>query len=202
MPTRVSADLAGGVGCGTVVWKDSTMPSRSNRRRPASDPRPPRARMRGRTLQSTTTGALPIINALLRRTRLEELLEVALPKEDRRVRVRSSQAILLLVRNILLSREPLYGLGEWATRHTPAHVGLGADHSGTLNDDRIGRALDTLFAADVPSLVLSVMTHVVREFQVSLDELHNDSTTISFHGDYTEASTAQRVFGRQTVAIT
>ncbi|MBM4012151.1 MAG: IS1634 family transposase, partial [Planctomycetes bacterium] len=74
--------------------------------------------------------------------------------------------------------------------------------SGTLNDDRIGRALDTLFAADVPSLVLSVMTHVVREFQVSLDELHNDSTTISFHGDYTEASTAQRVFGRQTVAIT
>ena len=177
------------------------MPSRSNRR-PASDPRPPQARMRGRTLQSTTTGALPIINALLRRTRLEELLEVALPQEDRRVRVRSSQAILLLMRNILLSREPIYGLGEWATRHTSAHVGVGGEHSGALNDDRIGRALDTLFAADVPSLVLSVMTHVVREFQVSLDELHNDSTTISFHGDYTEASTAQRVFGRQTVAIT
>ena len=173
------------------------MPSRSNRR-PASDPRPPRARMRGRTLQSTTTGPLPIINDLLRRTRLKALLEVALPKEDRRVRVRSSQAILLLVRNILLSREPIYGLGEWATRHTPAHVGLGGDHSGGLNDDRIGRALDTLFAADVPSLVLSVMTHVVRWFQVSLDELHNDSTTISFHGDDTEAATAQRVFGRHT----
>lgn len=74
--------------------------------------------MRGRTLQSTTTGALPIINVLVRRTRLEELLEVALPKrpaqapcpsalpkEDRRVRSRSSQAILLLVRNILPIRE-------------------------------------------------------------------------------------------------
>jgi hypothetical protein len=72
----------------------------------------------------------------------------------------------------------------------------GGEHLGGLNDDRIGRALAALFAADVPSLVLSVMTHVVREFRVSLDELHNDSTSISFHGDYTEAPTARRgVFG-------
>lgn len=141
------------------------MSSRSNRR-PTADPRPPQAR----TLQSTT-GALPVINTLFRRTRLEELLEVGLPKEDRRVRISSSQAILLLMCNSLLSREPIYGLGEWATRHTPAHVGVEGEHSGGLNDDRIGRALDTLFAADVPGLVLSVMTHVVLELRVSLCQL-------------------------------
>lgn len=37
---------------------------------------------------------------------------------------------------------------------------------------------------------------------MSLDELHNDSTSISFHGDDTEAPAAQQVFGGQTVAIT
>ena len=53
-----------------------------------------------------------------------------------------------------------------------------------------------------PSLVLAVATHVVQEFGVSLDELHNDSTTVSFCGAYTRADGQQRAFGRPTLAIT
>ena len=71
-----------------------------------------------------------------------------------------------------------------------------------LNDDGVGRALDRLFVADVPALVLAVATHVVQEFGVSLDELHNDSTTVSFCGAYTRADGQQRAFGRPTLAIT
>ncbi len=73
---------------------------------------------------------------------------------------------------------------------------------GRLNDDCVGRALDRLFTADVPSLVLAVATHVVKEFGVSLDELHNDSTTVSFCGAYSNATVEQRVLGRPTLAIT
>jgi hypothetical protein len=32
--------------------------------------------------------------------------------------------LLVLVRNLLVSREPLYGVGEWAARHVPALLGL------------------------------------------------------------------------------
>jgi transposase len=153
------------------------------------------------TLRSHTVGALPIVNQVLKRMRLEELLEAYLPAEDGRTRPSTATTLLVLVRNLLLSREPLYGVGEWAARHAPDLLGLAEAELPRLNDDRMGRALDRLFLADVSSLALAVATQVVREFQVSLDELHNDSTTISFVGAYTQAD-GRRFLGRPTLAIT
>ena len=98
----------------------------------------------------------------------------------------TAPGLLLLLKNLLLSREPLYGVGQWAARLVPERLGL-APPSPTLNDDRVGRCLDRLFDADIPSLTLAVVTHAVREFAVALDELHNDSTTVTFHGDYETA---------------
>ena len=45
-------------------------------------------------------------------------------------------------------------------------------------------------------------THLVKEFGVSLDELHNDSTTVSFCGAYANATAEHRYLGRPTLAIT
>jgi transposase len=147
-------------------------------------------------------GALPILNRILGRTGLAEFLQTALPPEDRRTKLSTVKALLLLVRNVLVSREPLYGLGEWAARHAPDVLGLTPREIALLNDDRVGRALDKLFAADVPALVLAVARQVVREFGVSLEELHNDSTTVSFYGAYSAAAEERRAFGRPTLAIT
>jgi transposase len=154
------------------------------------------------TLRSYTVGALPILDQFLRRMRLEDFLRSALPPEDRRTKLSPVKALLVLVRNLVISREPIYGMGEWAARHAADALGLAPQERGRLNDDGVGRALDRLFLADVPSLVLAVATHVVQEFGVSLDELHNDSTTVSFCGAYTQADGQQRVFGRPTLAIT
>jgi transposase len=145
---------------------------------------------------------MPLLNRLLRRMRLEEFLRAALPPEDARTKLSPAKALLVLLRNLLLSREPIYGVGEWAARHAADLLGLTPEEVGRLNDDRVGRALDKLFSADVPSLVLAVATHVVKEFDVGLDELHNDSTTVSFCGAYLDASAEQRVLGRPALAIT
>ena len=181
-----------------------TIQRQPNRAKAASaePPSVPIARRRGRSLCSQTLGALPILNHLLQRTRLEEFLHAALPPQDARTKLSPVKALLVLLRNLLVSREPIYGVGEWAARHAPDLLGLAPDEIGLLNDDRVGRALDRLFAADVPSLVLTVATHVVKEFGVRLDELHNDSTTVSFCGAYADASLPQRVLGRPTLAIT
>jgi transposase len=169
---------------------------------PVTRSSPPQARARGRTLQSATVGALPILNHFLDRMRLEGFLRAALPKDDRRTKLSPVKALLLLVRNVLVSREPIYGMGEWAARHAPDLLGLTPSEIGLLNDDRVGRALDKLFAADIPALVLAVARHVVREFGVSLEELHNDSTTVTFYGAYSAAAEERRAFGRPTLAIT
>jgi len=133
---------------------------------------------------------------------LEEFLRRALPKEDGRTKLSPTKALLVLLRNLLISREPIYGVGEWAARHAHDLLGLTVSEVGLLNDDRVGRALDKLFAAEVPSLVLAVATHVVKEFGIRLDELHNDSTTVSFFGAYLNAAMERRVLGRPTLAIT
>jgi len=168
----------------------------------AEKPATPTARTRQHTLRSSTVGALPILNEFLRRMRLQEFLRAALPPEDRRMKLSPVKALLVLLRNLLISREPIYGVGEWAACHAADALGLAPTEIERLNDDGVGRALDRLFVADVPALVLAVATHVVREFGVSLDELHNDSTTVSFCGAYTRADGQQQAFGRPTLAIT
>ena len=110
--------------------------------------------------------------------------------------------MLVLLKNLLISREPLYGVGEWAARHAPELLGLTPAQLPSLNDDRVGRCLDRLFDADIPSLTLAVVAHAVREFGVELDELHNDSTTVTFHGDYEAADRERTLRGRLRLAVT
>lgn len=176
--------------------------AKSTHARTSSSASAPVARTTGTTLRSYAVGALPILNDILKRMRLEEFLRDCLPPEDRRTKLSPAKAILVLLRNLLVSRDPIYGVGEWAVCHAPDLLGLATVDIDRLNDDCVGRALDRLFLADVPSLVLSVAAHAVKEFGVSLDELHNDSTTVSFCGAYTGAAMEQRFLGRPTLAIT
>src|SRR3982750_2535948 len=160
------------------------------------------ARAAGQTLTSWRVAALPILDHILRRLRLQDVLRDHLPREDRRSRVATATGLLVLVKNLLVSREPLYGVGEWAARHAPELLGLTPAQLPALNDDRVGRCLDRLFDADIPSLTLAAVAHAVREFGVALDELHNDSTTITFHGDYEGATQECTWRGRLRLAVT
>jgi transposase len=171
--------------------------------RPVPKPRPGEiAQAQGRTLNSYRLGALPMLESVLQRLRLGEFLGDRLPSEDPRTKIATATGLLLLVKNLLVSREPLYGVGEWAARFVPQWLGLSNDELVHLNDDRVGRCLDRLFDADIASLTLSVVTHAVREFAVELDELHNDSTTVTFHGAYDEAAEETTRRGKPTPAIT
>jgi transposase len=170
------------------------------------EPRQPgetaRSKGRRRTLNSRRIAALPILEHFLSRLRLREFLRDHLPHEDGRTRVPTATALLVLLRNLLSSREPLYGVGEWAARHEPELLGLSDTQLAALNDDRIGRALDRLFDADIPALALQVAACAIREFDVSLDQLDNDSTTITFHGDYESAERERTLRGRLRLAVT
>jgi transposase len=160
------------------------------------------ARAAGRTLYSSTIGVLPILDGFFQRLRLKSILHAHLPREDRRSRIPTATGLLLLLKNLLVSREPLYGIGEWAARQVPGCLGLLPAQLPSLNDDRVGRCLDRLFSADIPTLALAVVLHAVREFGVSLDELHNDSTTITLHGDYETADQERTLRGRLRLAVT
>lgn len=126
------------------------------RRSPAEPPSPAVARAGRNVLHSSIVGALPIVDDFLRRVGLDEFLRAALPPEDGRTKLSPVKALLVLLRNLLVSREPISGVGEWAARHARNLLGLRVEEIGRLNDDCVGRALDRLFLADVPSLILAV----------------------------------------------
>jgi len=152
------------------------------------------------TLRSYEVGALPLLD-LLRRMRLEELLRQYLPPDESRCELPTSR-VLVLVRNVLWSRQPVYAAGEWTARSAPDWFDLWIDEVSLLQDDRLGHCLARLFAGAGPELILVVVRHLIDEFQGSLDELHNDSTSRSFQGAYENAAEEGRRDGRVTPAIT
>jgi transposase len=135
-------------------------------------------------------------------SRLPEFLRDHLPHEDNRTRISTASALLILLRNLLISSKPLYGVGEWAVCHEPELLRLANTRVAALNDDRIGQALDCLFDANIPTLILKIAAHAVRKFDVCLDHLHNDSTTITFHGGYKSAKRGRILRGRLRLAVT
>jgi transposase len=156
----------------------------------------------GKAIVSSCVGAMPIINRMLERMRLREMLTKHLPDEDQRTKIDTPRVVLLLLRNLLVSREPVYGVAEWASNFGPELFDLWSEDIEHLNDDRVGRCLDRVAAALDTNLIMDVVTHVVSEFDLSLDELHNDSTTVTFCGDHEAAQAEQTINGHAVPAIT
>src|SRR5271156_2486434 len=160
------------------------------------------AQAAGLELRSYEVGALPLLKRIVGRMQLHRILSEHLPSDDSRTELPTVTALLVLFTNLLMAREPIYGVGEWAALSPPDLLGLRQQDLARLHDDRLGRSLDRMFEGIGPTLIMAVVRHVIREFAVSLDELHNDSTTVSFYGAYDEAGEESEQRGRPTHAIT
>jgi len=94
-----------------------------------------------------------------------------------------AQILSIMVANIIISPTPLYRVESWL--HDSLD-GLGEERieAAKYNDDRLGRSLDLLFDADRASFMAEIGSQAIQVHQLETDEFHNDSTTITFHGDY------------------
>lgn len=138
--------------------------------------------------ESRAVGALPIINHFLLLLGLDEHFQRFLPGADPRSLLSPAAGLGVLLRNILVSRAPLYSLREWCHRSEESLLGLPTGGAALLNDDRLGRCLDKLFDVDRAALMTDIIVQAVRVFQLELEELHNDSTTVTFSGEYKGAN--------------
>src|SRR5580704_8616254 len=185
--------------------EEKSVPDRSSpgSRRPKREVVPGKhAQADGLRLRSYDVGALPLLNRIVERMQLQRILSEHLPRDDSRTELSTVTSLLVLVVNLLMAREPVYGIGEWAALFPPELLRLREQDLSRLHDDRLGRSLDRMFEGIGPTLVMAVVRHVIREFAISLDELHNDSTTVSFYGAYGEAGLESEQRGRPTHAIT
>ena len=161
------------------------------------EPSPHNARF---TLQSERLGPLPLINHFLERLGLEDVLDRHVPS-DARCAISHARALGVLLRSIIVEREPIYRQQESVHGFASGVFGIRADDMARLGDDRLGRALDRLFDADRAALLTEVALVVAERFGVNFDECHNDSTSIGFSGSYRGAS-GRQIRGRTAPAIT
>ncbi len=143
---------------------------------------------------------MPVINHFIQRLHLDEILMRRIPGDSSHG-ISSVDCIGLLVRNILVSREPLYGMGEWVDGFPAELLGISGNDAMHINDDRIGRSLERLFDADRASLFTEIVVRAVQEFDLSMNRFHNDSTSIALSGMYRTA-TGKEMRMKKTVNLT
>src|SRR5258708_3050114 len=118
-------------------------------------------------------GAIPIIDSVIKRIGLFNHLSSAM-KNDR-----YAEAIVLLVKNVMVERNPLYAIKEWSARFDP-DLGCG----GKESDDALARGLDRLFEIDRASLLTRIVVSAVKTHGVDLSQIHQDTTSVKVTGAY------------------
>src|SRR5215470_8608492 len=151
------------------------------------------------SLLTERLGPLPLINHFMARMGLDDALARHVPSDQRCV-VPHARALGVLLRSIIVEREPIYRQQETVNGFATGMFGITAEEMEHLGDDRLGRALDRLFDADRAALLTDVVIAVGQVFGLRFEEIHNDSTTVSFCGAY-RAAWGRKIRGRTAPAI-
>jgi transposase len=125
-------------------------------------------------------GSLPVIARFCERLDIRGIVDRAVPVRDVAIATHG-QVLESMIANRLTSPRPLWRVQDWAGEWAVEEVfGLAPE---TLNDDRIGRALDAVAPA-LDGIVGSVGARAISEFGLDVSRLHWDMTSISLFGDY------------------
>jgi len=127
-----------------------------------------------------TLGSLPVVAEFCRRLDVAGTIDRLCPVRSV-AKLTHGQVIEALVANRLTSPTPLLRVEDWAREWAVEEV-FGAVPE-TLNDDRVGRALDGI-APQLDAIVGSIGAAAITGFGIDVSRLHWDMTSISLRGAY------------------
>jgi transposase len=138
---------------------------------------------KSRTLKRLQVGGLPLIHAIAQRMRLKDILYKYIPthgNED----IPAVETLMLLVYNLIVGKDPLYELQQWVESLDFRCINNEGYENVEFNDDRFGRVLNKLYLVDRASLMTELVVFFVKEFDIAVEQLSNDSTSIKAFGRY------------------
>jgi len=100
--------------------------------------------------------------------------------------IEHAECLCVLVANIIIDNKPFYKIQKWVSKYSD---GLNISDNTNLkselfNDDRLARALSTLYDSDRNSLMTELSCNAITNHKLLTDEIHNDSTSVTFSGEY------------------
>lgn len=147
---------------------------------PRSGARRPRAQIAAAGRVEKQLGSLPVIADFSRRLDIAGVVDRACPMRDVGT-LSHGQVIETLIANRLTSPKAMVAVADWA--HAWAVDEVYGIHPDTLNDDRLGRALDAL-AGQADQVVGSIGAKAIDVFGIDITRCHWDMTSISLYGAY------------------
>jgi transposase len=135
-------------------------------------------------LQVYDLGHLGLVASVLDRIRLVETVDRLVgPRPGEKVS--TGMALKAAILNALgFVASPLYLFGHFFQGKPTEHLLGPGVTPDLLNDDRMGRMLDTLYAAGVTEVFLEVAREARRAFPFPVRALHADATSFHVHGQY------------------
>jgi transposase len=141
------------------------------------------------SIEVTNLDHLGIVAGLIDKIGLVEQIN-ELVVEQPGEKVSPGHAVKAMILNGLgLFSSPLYLFPKFFEGKPTQHLigeGIQAEH---LNDDRLGRVLDKLYLTGLEEIFLSIALKAIKQFSVSVESVHLDSTSLSVEGEYQNNST-------------
>lgn len=128
-------------------------------------------------------GELPLLEAVSKKICLKSILNDFLPKK-KNAEISPADTLMLLIYNLAKGKNPLYELEDWIKSIDTRCLNLEKYKDFRFTDDRLGNALDELYAVDRASLMTRIVLEVIKKFDLDITQIHNDSTTVSAFGQY------------------
>jgi transposase len=132
-------------------------------------------------LKRFNISGIPLIKSVSEMLGLKSIFKKYIPSYGNET-VASASALLFLIWNITLGRQPLYELSQWIRGIEPKCHGLDKDQVASFNDDRFARALDKLYAVDRATLMTDIVVTMIKKINLDMGRVHNDSTTVKAYG--------------------
>src|SRR4051812_12649647 len=138
-----------------------------------------------------SVGPLLVVEHFLRELNVKDTVDGALPRSARSI-LSVGEVVAALVASRLCSPSPLYDIAGWASG-AAVHELLGIP-AALLNDDRLGRALET-FAVYAEGVRGVVAATAIERFGLDAGRLHVDLTTVRVSGAYEHSALVAKGWG-------
>lgn len=143
-----------------------------------------------RSVHPRQIGAIPLVYPILTDLGVRQITNELVPTE---ADIDMGRIVLLLTLNRLLAPQPLYHVRDWlAETVLPEVLDIAPEK---VYDNRLGRALDRLYP-HLGELWARLAGQAIRVYDLDLNVLHWDITSIYFEGAYTDSELAAYGYSR------
>ena len=133
---------------------------------------------------------------------IESIIDRRLPKHLSE-KISSGQVVKAMIINALgLVSAPLYLFARFFEGKAIEHlIGVGVKPE-YLNDDKLGRVMDELYAIGIGEIFVEVVLEVLKKYQIQRETAHIDLSSFHVHGEYKTSEVEGEVVEPKPIKIT